>query len=65
MSTKHKDMQDKLNRCMPIADDVKLGDLLQELVDKHNSMLAKLDADAGVTDTDYVSTLSMSNINDR
>lgn len=61
--------QDQLNRCMPVAADVKLGDVLADLitqsnrqstaianvVSKHNGLAAKLDADGGVTDTNYVS----------
>ena len=76
MGTKVKDLQDKLNRCMPIAHDVMLGDLPQEVVTayndlktKYNALLAKLDADAGVTDTNYAATLAesttLTDINDR
>jgi len=46
---------------MPAAADVKLGDLLAELIQKVNALatglngaLAKLDADNAVTDSDYV-----------
>lgn len=76
-NTKHRNLQDKLNRCMPIAYDVKLGDLLQGLVTAHNdletkynSLLAKLDADATAQnaavassqlDTDYEATLAAAN----
>lgn len=53
--------QDQLNRSMPAAADVKLGDLLAELINRVNALgtslngaLAKLDADNAVTDDDYV-----------
>lgn len=46
-------VQNQLNRMNPTAADAKLGDLLKELIDKHNALCAKLDADAGVTDTNY------------
>lgn len=46
-------VQDQLNRCMPAAADVKLGDKLAEIIANHNAAMAKLDADAGVTDTNY------------
>lgn len=62
-----RNLQDELNRCMPIAQSVGLGDLLQEMVTayndlatKHNAAMAKLDADAGVTDADYAATLNAS-----
>lgn len=52
--------QKQLNRCMPAAADAKLGDVLADLITahnalavKHNSVCTKLDADAGVTDTNY------------
>lgn len=75
-NTKHRDLQDKLNRCMPIADDVKLGDMLQGMITayngletKYNALLAKLDLDAGVTDTNYAATLAsddaQADVNDR
>lgn len=61
---------DQLNRMMPAARDVQLGSLLNDLVYQINaviadnvatraklvSLLAKLDADAGVSATDYGST---------
>ena len=50
---------DQLNRSSPIADDVKLGALLNTLITNHNALCAKLDADAGVTDTNYAATLGI------
>jgi hypothetical protein len=50
---------DQLNRSSPIADDVKLGDLLNTMITNHNALCAKLDADAGVTDTNYAATLGI------
>lgn len=50
----------KLNRTTPAAADVKLGDLLVDVVTQLNALRAdvttlqaKLNADAGVTDTNY------------
>lgn len=72
-----RNLQDQLNRAMPIAKDVGLGDLLQEIVTayndlatKHNDLLTKMDADAGVNDTDYAATLAaaetdLRDVNDR
>lgn len=61
----YHDAENVLNRMSPAAARVQMGTLLAELIDKHNAMLAKLDADAGVTDTDYVSTLGIAPLNDR
>lgn len=55
--------QEKINKLAPAAYDAKLGDAVAELIaqvnaitTKHNALLAKLDADAGVTDTNYAAT---------
>lgn len=55
-------VRDQLNRCMPAAKYVRLGDLLDHLIINVNAlqashllMSAKLDLDAGVTDTNYAS----------
>lgn len=55
-------VQDVLNRAFPGAKYSRLGDLLVHLIDNVNALraanvtlLAKLDADAGVTDTNYTS----------
>ncbi|TXH57665.1 MAG: hypothetical protein E6Q97_04120 [Desulfurellales bacterium] len=57
--------EDNLNRISPATRDVGLGTLLQELIDQHNALLAKLDADTGVTGTDYASTLGIADLEDR
>ena len=56
------DLKDQLNRSMPIAADVKLGTLLVDLIEAVNAantvvatLVTKLNADAGVTDTNYSS----------
>lgn len=36
-----------------------LAAIIVNLVNQHNALLAKLDADVGVTDTDYASTLTV------
>lgn len=62
-----RNIQDELNRLAPAAAHAKLGDVLVDLITgyndlatQYNSLLAKLDADAGVTDTDYAATLAAS-----
>lgn len=54
--------QDIINKTTPGTAKAKLGDIVAELTAQvnalttaHNAMAAKLDADAGVTDTTYVS----------
>jgi hypothetical protein len=59
------DLKDELNRCMPAAAHAKLGDLLDEMIIKHNALAAKLDADAGVTDTNYAGTLRIAPLAER
>ena len=56
-------VKDQLNRCMPAAGKAKLGNVLTDLITQHNALvvkfnalLAKLDADGGVTDTNYAAT---------
>lgn len=56
------DHVDRLNRAMPANKTANLGTVLQELIDRHNALLAKLDADAGVTDTNYAALLSVRNL---
>lgn len=58
-------VQDELNRSMPAAKYARLGDLLVHLIDNLNAyrtanalLLAKLDLDAGVTDTNYAATVA-------
>lgn len=46
-------LQDELNRMTPAAGHAKLGDLLVDIITKHNALATKLDADAGVTDVNY------------
>jgi len=41
MGNQHKDLQDQLNRSMPIAKDVGLGDTLQELITAYNDLATK------------------------
>jgi hypothetical protein len=41
-----------------------LLDAVLELQAQHNALLAKLDADVGVTDTDYEATLAVAPIED-
>lgn len=53
MPTPNRDLKSELNRMAPAAAHAKLGDVLDELIAKHNAVCAKLDADAGVTDTNY------------
>lgn len=56
---------DMLNRMTPAAAYVKLGEIVEELIAKHNALCAKLDADAGVTSTDYKATLGIVELQER
>lgn len=58
-------VKDELNRMNPAAANAKLGDVLTDLVAKHNALLAKLDLDAGVTDTNYTAQLKVTDIESR
>jgi len=58
-------LQDELNRMNPAAGHAKLGDLLNEIITKHNALATKLDSDAGVTDTNYSSLLKITPLKDR
>ena len=49
----------QLDRMAPATRDAKLGTKLNELITQHNALCAKLDADAGVTDTNYAATLGI------
>lgn len=55
MATKNGtgNLQDELNRMNPAANHAKLGDLLSEIITKHNALAAQLDTDAGVTGTNF------------
>lgn len=62
-----RNLQDELNRTTPGAAHAKLGDIVNDLIGAVNAnttalkaMSAKLDADAGITDTNYASTLTAS-----
>lgn len=65
MATRDRDLEDVLNRMNPAANMARLGTLLEEMITQHNDVLAKLDADAGVTDTNYAATLSITSLKDR
>lgn len=58
-------LQDELNRMNPAAGHAKLGDLLNEIITKHNALAAKLDLDAGVTDTNYSALHKITPLNQR
>lgn len=52
--------QEKVNKSSPAANKAKLGDAVAELIAQvniltaaHNTMVAKMNADAGITDTNY------------
>lgn len=64
-ATVGRNLKDELNRMNPAAAHVKLGDVLDELIAKHNAAMAKLDADAGVTDTNYSATLKVATLSER
>jgi hypothetical protein len=56
---------DMLNKLSPTTDYVKLGNIMDELITKHNALCAKLDADAGVTDTNYAASLGIATLQSR
>lgn len=64
-ATRNLDPKDVLNRAMPANARVQLGDVIDELITKHNALLAKLDLDAGVTDTNYTATLKVETLAER
>lgn len=64
-ATVDRNLEDMLNRMAPAAAYAKLGTAFNELIKSHNAMLAKLDADAGVTDTNYVATLRVKPLEER
>lgn len=57
-------VQSQLNRMNPASADAKLGDLLAELITKHNALLVKLDAES-LAANDYVSTLKVGDLESR
>jgi hypothetical protein len=58
-------VESQLNRASPANADAQLGTLLRELITSHNALLAKLDADGGVTDTNYNATLKVKDLESR
>ncbi|HET8550862.1 MAG TPA: hypothetical protein VFM97_00110 [Gammaproteobacteria bacterium] len=50
--------EDHLNRTSPGTAEAQLGTRLANLIDAHNALCAKLDADGTVTDTDYAAALA-------
>lgn len=61
----HRSLKADLDSMNPAAANAKLGSVVQELITayndlatKHNALLAKLDADAGITDTNYAALVS-------
>ena len=56
-------LQDELNRMNPASSHAKLGDLLVDIITKHNAVLVKMDAAAAGTvaalGTNNVSTLTI------
>lgn len=67
MATKNGtgNLQDELNRMNPAASHAKLGDLLAEIITKQNALVAKLDLDAGVTDTNYSALFKITPLDQR
>ena len=56
-------VQQKLNKSTPAAAEAALGDILNDLITAvnalqtdYNTLVTKLNADAGVTDTNYATT---------
>ena len=53
---------DKMN---PTAEMIRLGTLLDQVITNHNALVAKLDLDAGVTDTNYTALCAFTPIDKR
>ena len=60
-----RNLQQELNNMAPAAAHAKLGDIVDELIGNFNAALAKLDADAGVTDTNYKATFGLKTLSER
>lgn len=65
MSTLNRDHVRQIDHMNPAAKEAELGTLVQAMGDKFNALLAKLDADATVTDTDYAATLAVETLEDK
>ena len=65
MPTPVRNLQTELNKMNPVAAHAKLGDLLVDLITKHNILCAKLDLDAGVTDVNYASLAGLTTLANR
>lgn len=74
MAITRRNLQDELNRMNPTAGHVGLGDVIADLIAKHNALLAKVDTDAtaqnaAVTssqlDVDYEATLAVTSLDQR
>jgi len=59
MTVLNVDHEAQLNRMNPASHYAVLGSVLADLIAKHNALLAKLDADATVTDTNYAALLTV------
>jgi len=62
-------LKDELNRMNPASSHAQLGDLLDEIITKHNAVLAKMDAAAAGTvaalGTNNVATLKIAPLAER
>ena len=65
MTAPVRNLQNELNRMAPAAAHVKLGDVVNDLITNFNAALAKLDADAGVTDTNYAALYAVKTLVNR
>ena len=53
------DVKAGLDKAMPMAAKAKLGTTLDDVINAINALAAKLDNDAGVTDTNYAATIAL------
>jgi len=60
-----RDLVHELNNSMPAAFHADLGTTIQTIAVQFNALLAKLDADTGVTATDYAATLRITPLTER
>ncbi len=63
-AVKHN-LKAELNRMNPTADHAKLGDVIDELMPSTTPCASSIDADAGVSDTNYTATLGVTALGNR
>lgn len=65
MGALKRNLKQELNNMAPATAHAKLGDIVDELIGNFNAVLTKLDADAGVTDTDFKAKFGIKTLSER